>query len=140
MVCCFFGHGTVIHDISGRVEEIINEQLEQGTELFLLGKQGEFDRLVLGILRKMRQQDKRVRYQVVLAYFPGKDSRLFETNETVFPEGQETVPPRYAISRRNRYMVEQSDRVIAYVTHSWGGAASAVAYAERKGKKIIRIP
>lgn len=36
-------------------------------------------------------------------------------------------------------MVDQADAVVAYVTHSWGGAAATLQYVERKNKRIIRV-
>jgi hypothetical protein len=36
-------------------------------------------------------------------------------------------------------MMKSSDIVIAYVMHSWGGAAKTLTYAKRKHKQIINI-
>ena len=55
------------------------------------------------------------------------------------PEGLELVHPRYAIERRNRWMLERSDYVVTYVHHGWGGAAKFAALAERQGKRMIRL-
>lgn len=52
----------------------------------------------------------------------------------VFPEGIELVPKRFAISFRNRFMVEQSDTVIAYVVSPCGGAAKFTDLALKKEK------
>ena len=56
----------------------------------------------------------------------------------IYPE-IEDKPKRYAISYRNKYMVEKSDCVIAYVLHKWGGAYSTYTYAKRKGKTVLNI-
>ena len=55
---------------------------------------------------------------------------------TVYPP-LESVPRRFAISRRNEWMVQESDTVVAYVTHGWGGAAKTLDYARRKNRRII---
>lgn len=55
---------------------------------------------------------------------------------TVYP-GLVKVPRRYAITHRNHYMVNDADVVIAYVQHSWGGAAQTLDYAKQKKKRII---
>ena len=60
-------------------------------------------------------------------------------DDTMFPEGLELVHPRYAIERRNLWMLERSDYVVTYVHHSWGGAAKFAALAERQGKRMIRL-
>jgi len=41
-------------------------------------------------------------------------------DDTTYPP-LEDVPKKYAISRRNEWMVDQADVVVAYVTHGWGG-------------------
>ena len=58
---------------------------------------------------------------------------------TVLPDGIETVPPRFAINYRNKFMLENADFVITYVTHSWGGAAKYKQMAEKKKKRIIEL-
>jgi hypothetical protein len=72
----------------------------------------------------------------VLAYLP-KDNSLI--SDSILLEGIELIHPRYAISWRNRWMIEHSDYVIAYITHNYGGAARFVNEAERRGKTIIRV-
>lgn len=51
----------------------------------------------------------------------------------------ENVPYKYAIIRRNEWMIDVADFVIAYVKYSWGGAARSLEYAKRKKKNIIQI-
>ena len=51
----------------------------------------------------------------------------------------ETVPKRFAIDWRNRWMLKQADYVVTYITHSWGGAAKFAEMAERSGKQIVNI-
>lgn len=36
-------------------------------------------------------------------------------------------------------MLEHSDYVVAYVTHTWGGAAKFVEKAKKKGKLVINL-
>ena len=55
---------------------------------------------------------------------------------TLYPP-LEKVPRRFAISKRNEYMVNEADVVVAYVTYGWGGAATTLAYAKRKKREII---
>jgi len=57
----------------------------------------------------------------------------------MLPEGIETVHPRFAISWRNKWMIKQSDYVVTYITHSWGGAAQFAGKAEQQKKKVIHL-
>ena len=54
-------------------------------------------------------------------------------------EPLETVPPKFAIVRRNAWMIDKSDLLIACVKYSWGGAAKTLEYAKRKRIKILYI-
>ena len=80
-----------------------------------------------------------IRFDVVLAYLPktGKDAPALP--HSLFPEGIEKIPPRFAIDYRNRWMLSQSDLVVTYVRAPVGGAAKFKQLAERKKKTIIEL-
>ena len=75
---------------------------------------------------------------LVLAYL-NRDADLSRYDSTTYPP-LENVPPRYAIVRRNEWMVQESDVVISGVTHGWGGAAKTLDFAKRKQKIIFQFP
>ncbi len=139
MVCSFFGHRDASATIREQMAEAAEQLIQDGADLFLVGNQGAFDAMALGILRQLKKQYPNIRYYVVLAYLPQDRMEEFLEDETMFPEGLECVPPRFAIARRNRWMIEKTDVVISYVVHDWGGAAKIVSAAEKKGKKIMRL-
>jgi len=56
-----------------------------------------------------------ITYSVVLAYLPTEKNKYDNLTNTIYPEGLETVPKRFAISWRNKWMIEQSDIVVTYV-------------------------
>ena len=62
--------------------------------------------------------------------------RLYDS--VVYPP-LEQVSLKFAISKRNEWMISQSDLVIAYVEHSFGGAYQGLHYAQRKGKRIVNL-
>lgn len=141
MVCCFFGHRNVTQDLTENLTAVLTELIEEGVDSFLVGNQGGFDNIVLHLLRVLKDKYPHITYNVVLAYMPGakKEWSSYEQMETLFPEGLESVHPRYAIAWRNKWMVQESDVVVTYITHSWGGAAKYMEYARRKKKTIINI-
>nr|WP_303024961.1 aminoglycoside 6-adenylyltransferase [Anaerotignum lactatifermentans] len=53
--------------------------------------------------------------------------------------GVETLETMEQGKNRNRWMVQQTDFVIAYVIRGEGGAYTAVEYARKKGKKVCLI-
>ena len=82
-----------------------------------------------------------IKYSVVLAYIPGKRDEfdITDYSDTMYPDGLESVPLRFAIDKRNRMMIEWSDIVVTYVCYSGGGAAKFKEIAERRGKQIINL-
>lgn len=139
LACTFFGHRDCPSDLKPLLKYVILDLIAtHGVDIFYVGHQGGFDSLVRGVLRELEQEYSEVRYAVVLAYTPS-GAPVADTADTMLPEGIELVHPRYAISWRNNWMLQQSDFVIAYVAHSWGGAAQYVQKANRSGKNVINL-
>ena len=139
-VCTFFGHRNCPDGLKHRLRAVIIDLItNRGIDMFYVGRQGGFDRLVRSVLREITQEYPQVRYAVVLAYMPSEHPVLGDTSDTMLPEGIELVHPRYAISWRNNWMLQKSDFVVAYVAHSWGGAAQYVQKASRSGKTVINL-
>jgi len=92
-------------------------------------------------LKKLKTRYSQIHYMVVLAYMPGARYAFDTTDYTkaIYPEGLENTPSKFAISKRNRWLVEHNDTVITYVTHSFGGAAQFKELANRKGKWTINL-
>lgn len=107
--------------------------------MFYVGNQGQFDASVRGVLRELKNEHPQIDYAVVLAYMPGKQLEYDDYSDTMFPEEIESVHPRYAISWRNNWMLRQSDYVVTYITHTWGGAAQYAEKAKRSGKVVINL-
>ena len=95
----------------------------------------------MAALRKLKLKYPHINYNVVLAYMPAEKEMWspYEYGETMLPGGIESVHPRYAVSWRNKWMVNESDMVICYITHGWGGAAKYVELAEKKGKRVTNL-
>ena len=142
MVCCFFGH----HDTSAAVKtellECIKNLVEnEWADSFLVGNHGSFDGMALSALREVKAAYPHITYGVVLAYMPEKKEEYsyIDPMETLYPEGLESVPKRFAISWRNDWMLKQSETVICYVRHSLGGSGKFVEKAIRQKKRVINL-
>ena len=139
MTVTFFGHKDTPKEIEPTLRTTLVGLIENhGATEFYVGNIGNFDTMVRRQLENLSQTYP-ITYNVVLAYLPTKKSEYDSFTNTLLPEGIETVPKRFAISYRNKWMVEQSDVVVTYVTHSFGGAAQFKAMAERQGKMIIEL-
>ena len=142
MTCAFFGHKESPASIKPLLEKEIRRLIEnEGYDEFLVGNQGQFDAMVYSTLKRLQTEYPSIRFNVVLAYMPGEKKEYTTLNyiNTIYPEGLETVPRRFAILRRNKWIVENSNAVICYVNHTWGGAYQAVTLAERKKLTIINL-
>lgn len=142
MTCTFFGHRYVSNEIEPALRSTLIDLIENhGVSLFYVGNHGGFDAMVRYVLRELSARYP-ITYHVVLAYLPGKKDE-FDTRDyldTIFPEGIEDVPKRFAINYRNKWMIEQSDFVVTYVTnHIASGAAQFKERAEKRGKAVIEL-
>lgn len=111
---------------------------EENIKHFLVGIEGNFDHLVQEILKELSAKDPTINYSVVLSYLPKKTTSP-SIEQTIYPEGLETVPQRFAISKRNAWMLEKADIVIVYVTTPFGNSFQLMNRAKKKGKKVINI-
>ena len=139
MVCAFFGHKDCAEEIEEKAEELIISLIrnEEAVE-FLVGNNGNFDKKIQVVLRKIKNVYPHINYAVALAYLPEKKTLSTDMN-TVFPEILDNVPPKYAIDRRNTWMIDKADIVITYVRHISGGAAKFREKAKKKGKIVMDI-
>ncbi len=139
MACCFFGH----HDVPALIKDQLANEIEQliknGENIFYVGNHGDFDYMVINILRNMKKNYPHICYSVVLAYLEKTEHQFLNSGETLFPEGIEDVPKKFAILWRNDWMIKNSDTVLCYVTHNFGGAAKAKEKAIKQKKTIINL-
>lgn len=139
MIYACFGH----HDCRDTIRPVIMEQIKdiicRDPECeFLVGHQGRFDELTTSVLKELSREYPDLNYSVVLAYHPSEVKLVVEVppEHTIYPEGLEKAPRRYAISKRNDWMLKEADAVICYITHWYGGAAK---FVEKAGKMEILV-
>ena len=139
MTVTFFGHKDTPKNIEPTLRTTLVDLIENhdATE-FYVGNNGNFDTMVRRQLENLSQTYP-ITYNIVLAYIPTKKSEYDSFTNTLLPEGIETVPKRFAISYRNKWMLEQSDVVVTYVTHSFGGAWQFKTMAQKQGKTVIEL-
>ena len=137
MTVAFCGHAQISQSekIEKWLYDVTQKLIEQGATTFYLGGYGAFDSLTASVLRAQKKRYPQIELILVLAYLnTGRNTSGYDS--TVYPP-LETTPRRFAISHRNRWMVETSDVVVAYVLHDWGGAAATLRCARKKKKQII---
>ena len=138
-VVTFCGHNEagIGEEIRQRLYRTVEREIQNGADLFYLGGYGHFDRMAAGVVWELKKKYPQIKSVLVLAYL-NREVDMTYYDETTYPP-LENTPPRYAISKRNEWLVAQADTVIAYVAYSWGGAAKTLRYAQRKHKRIINL-
>ena len=133
--CTFFGHRDCPETIRPKLRGVLTDLVN----MFHVGHKGRFDAYLHSELKRLTQEYPQINYAVVLAYMPGKKTEYDDYSDTMLPEGIESVHPHYAISWRNSWMLKQSDYVVTYITHSYGGAAQFAKKARVQGKTVINL-
>lgn len=139
MIVTFCGHREVIcsDKLTRQLRFVLCDLISEGADTFLLGGYGVFDSMAPMAIRDLKSIYPHIRSTLVLAYLD-RDYSAELYDDTIYPP-LEGVPLQYAISRRNRWMVDSADVIVSYVIHSYGGAATTLRYAEQKRKRIIRL-
>ena len=137
-VCTFFGHREVLDDIEIVLESTVEDLIKnKNVTTFYVGNQGGFDFTVSKVLKKLKLKYPHIICRIALAYMPQKN---VEYNlQTVVFDGAETVLPKYAIDKRNRWMIKHSQYVACYAKYTFGGAAKYKKVAEKQNKTVINI-
>jgi hypothetical protein len=142
IICSFFGHRNVSDNLRPALYAEIEKHItDKKVDTFYVGGYGQFDGLASGILHELKERYQHISVYRVLAYMPtdaDKDTNG-KQHPTLYPEGLETVPRKFAITHRNRWMVQASDYIIGYVQTSYGGACDALKYAEQQHKNITNL-
>lgn len=140
MIITFCGHSDVsdINKVRECLFNVLDQFVYEENVICYLGGYGEFDRLAASVVLQKKKANPAVQAVLIIPYLNRKYDKS-EYDYILFPP-LESVPPRYAISKRNEWMVAQADVVIAYVTHGWGGAAKTLEYARSKRKRVVVYP
>lgn len=146
MVITFCGHRDFQEtgDIKERLTGILTAlAAQEETLICYTGGYGSFDRFAARCLKEAQKVAPNIRNCLVVPYLTASLQKELKEREGFFDEiiypSLENVPPKYAILRRNEWMVERADLVIGYITHNFGGAARTWQYAKRKGVTLINL-
>jgi len=130
-----------------KVERVLNFILEKLVykKTFLeiyIGRNGEFDIFATSVLKGMQRQFGKELLEITLVLpYVLKDIEYYKKyyDEIIIPPPVEKSHPKAAITKRNRWMIENSDLILFYVERQEGGGYEALKYAKKLGKKIINL-
>lgn len=148
MILTFLGHRTIYNcaSLSKRIENAITKSIKPNEDtIFFCGGYGDFDNVCAEVCRSIKEKQPNCTVAFVTPYITEAqqkkiksliDDKLYDTS--IYPP-LENVPPKFAISKRNKWMISEADVVIAYVKKQYGGAYMALKYAQKRKKHIINL-
>ena len=138
--CCFLGHSKVYEEIKPRLKNVIEQLITQsGVTQFFVGTQGGFDKLVYRVLCEMEEKYP-IHVVVVLAYLNrNQDNLYYDLQKSIFPDELTKTPLRFAISKRNAYMIKNSEYLVTYINTPFSRAYTNIEQAINKKKHIINL-
>ena len=144
--CCFSGHRELDNNFFiDNTEETIKKLIKEGYKTFLVGMALGFDTVVFQTLLKYKnnnidiiacvpcpEQNKyftKEQQQTYLELLNKADKIVYTSN--VYSKG--------CMFKRNRYMVDNSSLLVAYLKENKGGTYYTVKYALSLNKKLVLV-
>ena len=95
-------------------------------------------------MTKRKYPERSIRLVRVLPYLTheiNRDKEYFESyyDDIVVPMELMGVHYKAAIKKRNRWMVDQADKILAYIYRDFGRAFDTIKYAYRMGKPVLNF-
>lgn len=147
-ICTFAGHREVFKsDVLNHLDEVISKIISSDDCFcFLVGGMGDFDKMCSSAVRRAKRKypDKEIKLELVFPYLTqelNENRTFYETSydDIIVPIELADVHYKSAITKRNRWMVDQSKYLIAFVYRDFGGAYTTLRYAEKKGLQIFNL-
>ena len=146
MIITFCGHADFnkTQEYAKKILDFMEEKVGDEAVEFYLGGYGRFDEFAYDCCKEFQRTHPNVSLVLVTPYI----SLEYQQNhlkyekaryDTILYPDIEDKPPRFAISYRNKYMIEVADYVVAYVSRRFGGAYATYRYAKQKKKEIYNL-
>lgn len=146
MIVTFCGHSqyTQTPEDERRLLAFLEERINDLPAELYLGGYGAFDAFAYACGRKFQEKHPSTRLVFVTPYitpeYQKNHLRSYQSRyDAIVYAPLEDVPLKFAISRRNQWMVEQADHIVAYIEHAWGGAYQTYKHAKRKQKSVFNL-
>lgn len=141
----FIGHREVddFFFVEEQVYNIVCELLRTKEYVeFYVGRNGEFDILVASVIKRARREIGEYNSSLILVIpYQVADMDSYEKfyDDVIYPNELRKVHYKSAITKRNEWLVDHSDMLVAYVTHDYGGATYCLNKAIERGIEIKRV-
>ncbi len=146
MIITFCGHSNFVKtaEHEKRLINFFEEKIGENPAEMYLGGYGGFDDFAYSCCKKYKEKNPNISLVFITPYMTLEyQKNRLEYKKTkydyiVYPE-IEDKPLKFAITYRNRFMVEKADFIVAYVAHTYSGAYQTYKYAKGKGKEIFNL-
>ena len=144
-VCAFTGHRDVGDDLDlDRLEYTVKNVIKDGVDTFLCGMARGFDLIAGQTVLRLKKEYPHIK---LIACIPClyQDKYFNEQDKKLYLETLSLCDDKVYVSKnyfkgcmlvRNRYMVDNSSRLIAFERQTDGGTVYTVKYALSKNKKV----
>ena len=145
MIITFCGHSNYSYSEKDkiRLKEILVKEVKKNPSCkFYLGGYGEFDDLCRATLIELKKTFAKIE---ILFISPYLDENYYKfKNASLYYDGSiyppiESAPKKLAIIKRNEWMVEHADLLVAFVRYSFGGAAQTLKFAKQKKIPVVNL-
>ncbi len=144
-----FGHREVPYEptMEAALEQIVRDLLQTHSYVsFLLGRDGEFDRLAASVIHRVRKEWGEHNSEIVwvMPYLKQdylRNQENYDRYYTYIEVCEESASAHFkaAMEIRNKQMIDRSQLVIGYVRRNVGGAAKTLAYAKQQNIPVLKL-
>ena len=147
--CCFTGHRRMSSpvDVKTVLKQVIEEKINEGYYDFLSGMALGFDSVAAQTVLELKKVYPVIRLFCIVPC--GDQDKNFTATEkkcyrSLLQQADDVIVLQETYSRgcmhvRNRFLVDHSSCVIAYLTRKNGGTAYTVSYANKQGRDIFNV-
>lgn len=143
--CCAFGHRELYRNIDEKLRKIIVKLIEnEDVTIFMTGGIGQTDSKFSSIVRELKSTYKQIKLVLVKPYFSGElntNKEYYEImyDDVIIPDELAGCYYKSAITKRNRWMIDNCDYIIDCTYRDFGGAVDAIKYAKRTNKNVMEV-
>ncbi len=153
MKIAFIGHRNIVRtrELCDRLRRVVELLIEKdGADTFLFGSRGDFNSLCYEVVTELKEKYSHIRRVYVRAEYEYINRDYADYLHTLYEESffPSEVHGAGVLSyiRRNEFLIDMCNVLVVYCdmnynpqTGTGSGTKRAVAYAERKNKRIINL-
>ena len=139
--CAFLGNATIwnTREVMEKIKLTAIDLIKnKGVDTFLVGTKGNFETLSHKMMEQIQCDYPDIKIMLVIAYAQDLERCPYNFDDVYYPPKSELGYKRWSIAKRNEWIIEQTDYIIACNQYH-GRAYDYCQKAKRKGKEIIEI-